>query len=713
MEKIFLQVINMSITATYVILFVIIFRLFLKKVPKIFSYALWAIVFLRLILPFSFESTLSLMPRSRVTLTESIINEQSAKTNNNIAIIDNEIAVIDNSEEKLINNDLNEENTDKNLAPITTSNNINFMNKWFTISSIIWIIGLGSLLIYSLVSSLKLSQKLKSTRLLYDNIYEIYNIKTPFVFGILNPKIYLPTNLSESEKSYIIQHELIHIKRYDNIVKFLAFLILSIHWFNPFAWLAFFLMVEDMELSCDELVIRKLGNDIKKAYSSSLLSLSIGRKIIGASPIAFGENNIKARIKNILNYKKPSFWIVIISVIVLIMAILGLLSNPKRILMDNRTIEDYVKEHLEEDIKFYESYSKIVESKITKIEKLSTFDTLFPTPVELWSIEYRMKPEDINKITDKLDIGTVDGWITETGYRGRPLMILTHEDGRLNKIKTVYSNELDLFQYNMNKLLRQEIAIRTVLENDGLLPKETYSGQHVVINFTFSNGEACKMLLSQPVIQGNKGIWAVERLMDGSGMIYHEYPNTDMKTKDYYKSLQKQYDNGDKLYLGDVAELGYKYILENLNLNDTTIRKSDLIVKNPASIEDFIQTPISQYIAYVVEISSDMKQIDIDYVEWLTQKNMERLKELSIDSISLPNGFYIHNPNVNTYSFTLSDETEYYVLNWNELNGEFDSPKSVTKEELIDYIDSLAYKPLFNIFTKDGYVIKIEERYVP
>ena len=127
MEKIFLQVINMSITATYVILFVIIFRLFLKKVPKIFSYALWAIVFLS-----------------------------------------------DNSEEKLINNDLNEENTDKNLAPITTSNNINFMNKWFTISSIIWIIGLGSLLIYSLVSSLKLSQKLKSTRLLYDNIYEIY-----------------------------------------------------------------------------------------------------------------------------------------------------------------------------------------------------------------------------------------------------------------------------------------------------------------------------------------------------------------------------------------------------------------------------------------------------------------------------------------------------------------------------------------------------------
>jgi beta-lactamase regulating signal transducer with metallopeptidase domain len=573
MDKVFLQVINMSITATYAILLVIIFRLFLKKVPKMFLYVLWSIVFLRLILPFSFQSAFSLMPRSTLAVLESTIYEQASKLNNDITITDNGMIVFNSSEEEPINknNGIAKENTNENLSSITTFNRMILIQIGVVVGSTIWLIGVGVLLIYSIASSLKISKRLKSSKALYDNIYETDNIKTPFVFGILNAKIYLPTNLSESEKPYIIQHELTHIKRCDNVIKFLAFLIVSIHWFNPFVWLAFILMTKDMEFSCDEFVIKKMGNEIKKSYSNSLLSLSAGRKIIGGSPLAFGENNIKERIKNILNYKKPGFWIIIICVAVLIMAMLGLLSDPK----------------------------------------------------------------------------------------------------------------------------------------------ETYKSNQAVINFTLSNGEACKMLLSQPVTQGGRGIWAVERLMDGIGTIYYEYPDTNMKTEDYYKSLQKKFDNGDSPYLGDIVELGYKYIIENLNLKDVTIKKNDLVVKYPASIEDFLETPINHYIGYILKMSLDIKRVNIDYVEWLTQNDTERLEELNIDSNSLGSGFYIYNPNINTYSFQLSDETEYYILNWNELKGDFDLPKLVTKEELIEYIDGLSYTPLFNIFTKDGYVIKIEERYVP
>ncbi|HZJ76065.1 MAG TPA: M56 family metallopeptidase [Oscillospiraceae bacterium] len=308
MDKLFLHVVNMSITSIYVILFVIATRLFLKKAPKIFSYGLWGIAFLRLIFPFPLQSIFSLIPINTKTIPENIAYTQTPQ-------IQSGITAIDSAVNKVL------------PAPVMEAS-VNPMQIWIFIGSIIWIAGLTVLLIYGIFSTLRLSKKLKGATFLYDNIYETDIIDVPFVFGLINPKIYLPNNLSKAEKPYIIKHEQVHIKRRDNIIKFMAFVISSIHWFNPVVWLAFYLMGKDMELSCDESVIKKMGHDIKGDYSNSLLLLSTGKKIIGSSPVAFGESNTKGRIKNILNYKKPKFWVTVGAVIVVILLAVGLLSNP-------------------------------------------------------------------------------------------------------------------------------------------------------------------------------------------------------------------------------------------------------------------------------------------------------------------------------------------------------------------------------------------------
>lgn len=197
------------------------------------------------------------------------------------------------------------------------------------IGTYIWLFGIAIMLLYSVISVLILKRRLKNTRHTGGRIYEVNHLKTPFVLGLFRPRIFIPAALSAEEKSYIIRHEQTHIRRFDHIIKPFAFLVLSIHWFNPLVWIAFALMGTDMELSCDERVIKEMGGAIKKPYSISLLSLATERRIINGSPLAFGEGNVRGRIKNVLNYKKPAFWIVVVAVIAVTCVGIGLMANPK------------------------------------------------------------------------------------------------------------------------------------------------------------------------------------------------------------------------------------------------------------------------------------------------------------------------------------------------------------------------------------------------
>ena len=311
MGKLFLSVLNMSITASYVILIVVLIRLMLKRAPKIISYALWSVVAFRLLVPFSFKSIYSLLPRktSTVPIPNGITYQQSPQISSGIRVLD---AV-----------------TSEPLLTPTTGASVSPLQIFIETGAYIWILGIIALLIYSFVSILILKRQLKAAQLVEKNIFEARNLKTPFVLGLIRPKIYLPVGLNVDERDYILLHEQTHINRKDHIVKMLAFLVSCIHWFNPLVWIAHIVMSIDMELSCDERVLKEMDEEVKKPYANSLLSLAAGRHILSGSPIAFSEGNVKWRIKNVLNYKKPAFWVTLVSVLFALAIGVGLLANPE------------------------------------------------------------------------------------------------------------------------------------------------------------------------------------------------------------------------------------------------------------------------------------------------------------------------------------------------------------------------------------------------
>lgn len=317
MDAIFLHVLNMSLTASYVILVVLIVRLLLKKAPKIFSYALWSAVLFRLICPFSFESFFSLTSMNVNPIPDNIMYVEIPQISTGINLIDS-----------IVNPVL----ATQKAAPYAS---INPMQISILLGEFVWVFGVSILLVYSILSLARLRNKLIGAVKWHDNIYLVDYIATPFVMDIVQPRIYLPSTLSEREQKYIILHEQTHIRHFDHIVKIIGFFVLSVHWFNPLVWLAFVLCMKDMEMSCDEIVMKHLDTDIRCEYSASLLSLATGRKIVAGIPLAFGEGDTKSRVKNVLKYKKPTFGVVIAAAIVVVGVCFGLIINPMPSTMDN------------------------------------------------------------------------------------------------------------------------------------------------------------------------------------------------------------------------------------------------------------------------------------------------------------------------------------------------------------------------------------------
>jgi len=575
----------------------------------------------------------------------------------------------------------------------------NATNIWFEMGQYTWLFGIALLLAYSIVTTVRLNRKLKNATPIDENIYEKKGITTPFVFGVLRPKIYLPIGLYDKEKAYIVKHEQVHIKRLDHVIKPLAFAVLCIHWFNPLVWLAFFLMCDDMEKSCDESVIRQLGHGIKKDYSTSLLSLSTGKRFIGGSPLAFGESSTKGRIVNILNYKKPAFWVVIVAIIAVAALCVGLISNPRKA---DLTVQDYAEQFMEKRITDLENVN-IVDSKITKFEKIAAFDKLLPTPLEIWVLEYRLKPDDPNKVI--IPEGMSNGLITEEGAMGKPMLVFSYENSTPRYLGVIRSGEND-----MTTKSGQEIALRVFLEGHGQLPHETYKGNHILVKFSLSTGETSQLLLSQPVVQGDSGVWCVERWKDTNGNEYYNTPHTELSIADYYAQLQSQADQGETASLLDPLQVALQFINKELG---QPVSKDELVANYAASAKDFAITPESTLLGYVLNLNMNSDSFDFDNVEWLTLKDSARLKNLNINpDEDMPSGFYILNKYTYTDPLKVTGETTYILLD--PENGETNKTKIVSKQEFIKYLeqnpDSAA---LCTITSKDGYVTSIAEKYLP
>ncbi len=311
MDNFFLTLINMSITASWTALAVILLRLLLKKAPKAIVCVLWALVGVRLVLPFSIESVLSLIPSAN-TVPLDIVYAKEPQIHTGISSF---------------NSAVNPIITEK-LAPTTELVSVNPIQIWLFIAEQIWAIGILAMLVYTAISYLRLRLRVREAVKCGD-IWLCDRIDTPFILGVLRPRIYVPSSTAEGDLEYIVAHEKAHIRRRDYLWKPLGFALLTVYWFNPVMWLAYILLCRDIESACDEKVLKEKGTEIKKAYSDALINASAPRRLISACPLAFGETSVKSRIKGVLNYKKPAFWIIITATVICIACAVCFLTNPK------------------------------------------------------------------------------------------------------------------------------------------------------------------------------------------------------------------------------------------------------------------------------------------------------------------------------------------------------------------------------------------------
>ena len=316
MAAVFLKLLNLSISASWLVLAVLALRLVSKRSPKWMNVLLWGIVALRLMLPFSIESALSLIP-SAETVSPAVVQFDPAPT------ITSGVSVIDNA----VNPALSE-----HFAAAPTAS-VNPLYVWTEIAGWVWLIGLGAMLLYALVSYLRLRRRVSVSLCVRENIYLCDAISSPFILGVVKPRIYLPSGLDEVERQNVLSHERAHLTRRDHWWKPLGFALLAVYWFNPLLWLAYALLCRDIELACDERVIRTMDESAVKTYSTVLLACSMPRKAAITCPLAFGEVGVKERVRNALRYKKPAFWVVAASVAVCVVVAVCFLTNPERATM--------------------------------------------------------------------------------------------------------------------------------------------------------------------------------------------------------------------------------------------------------------------------------------------------------------------------------------------------------------------------------------------
>ncbi len=323
MTDFFLKLLNMSISASWLILAVLLLRLLLKRAPKWISVLLWGVVALRLIWPFSIESALSLIP-SAETISPEILLDTTPAIHSGIPALNS-----------VINPIISGSNTP---AP---GDSVNPLQIAFALYAAAWVAGMLLMALYTGISYYRIHRRVSTAVRLRENIFQSEHIASPFVLGVLRPKIYLPLHLEDWEREHVVAHEQAHISRRDHWWKPLGFLLLTLHWFNPLVWLAYVLLCRDIELACDEKVVRALAREERADYSQALLSCAVGHKMIAACPLAFGEVGVKARVTSVLNYKKPAFWLIGMAVLACIVVALCFLTDPMDAIR-NPAVQEYV-----------------------------------------------------------------------------------------------------------------------------------------------------------------------------------------------------------------------------------------------------------------------------------------------------------------------------------------------------------------------------------
>ncbi len=322
MSKLFLHLLNISITAGWIVLVVVLLRFVLKKAPKWIRVVLWGLVALRLMLPVSIESVTSLVPSAETVHVEPVTYTIIRDSDPHPLPVEGEQIVLQSGFSAL--------NSAVNPTPAKAAEHFDTVAVLKSVAGWVWLAGVCGMLLYALISFLRLRHRVCASVLLEKGVYVCDEISDPFILGLIVPKIYLPSGMDEQTRAYVLAHERAHLKRFDFIWKPLGFFLLSVYWFNPLLWLAYLLLCRDIELACDEKVVKELDDAGKAAYSEALVHASVTRRMVSACPLAFGETGVKGRVKSILNYKKPAFWIILVAILAGIVTAVCFLTMPKK-----------------------------------------------------------------------------------------------------------------------------------------------------------------------------------------------------------------------------------------------------------------------------------------------------------------------------------------------------------------------------------------------
>ncbi len=391
MSAVFMKIFNMSIAASWIALVVMILRLFIKNTPKWLNCILWGIVGLRLVMPTSFVSVLSLLPSSE-TVSKGIYARRPH--------LESGINMLDNH----VNTYLKWNYVEGKSVPVGS------FEEFMTTLGIIWMIGVLVLFVYAIVSYVRLKSKVRTAVLLRDNVYQCGTITTPFVLGIMRPRIYLPFHMNEQDMQYVIAHEKAHLKRGDHLWKPFSFLLLILHWFNPIIWLWHIMLCRDIEFACDEKVVKDFSSEQKADYSQALLACSVNQYRIAACPLAFGEVGVKDRVKSVLDYKIPSFRIILFSIILSVLIAVCFLTNPPQ--SSARQISAKELYVIQEEIYLNMPVEKYGWTSIATYESDKqigiTFRDLKPLRVQYTIKKICKKSEKIKSILDKHNIRNRD-----------------------------------------------------------------------------------------------------------------------------------------------------------------------------------------------------------------------------------------------------------------------------------------------------------------
>ena len=697
MDGLFLGILNLSLYGSFAIAAVLILRFLLKKSPKSISYGLWLVVFLALILPVRIKTSYSPMPVGVESFQQEKLYQAVPQAESGISVVDDLIA------ERTPIRKLGEE-----VFP---------MERMVEGASVVWFAGTMILLGYGMISSWKLRKKLKNGEKLEPNVYQVEGLPTAFVMG-MPPCIYVPADLTEEEREYVLCHERIHIKRHDMRIKQGAFVILCLHWFNPLVWLAFRCMEADMESSCDEKVLEKMGTDIKKGYSLSLVRLSAEERWFG-TPLAFGEKPIKTRVKHILQYKKPVSVVAGLAVVAAVAVGCAIWSAPEKV-NDSNDIARMEEEKIASAVESQGSH--IIDREVLSSEGHYRVEGLLGEgiAVEVWSGECQFQldsdkplqlPEGVTQEgeylyleSEKYAFGAMS--LPEPDESGVAEFSYTEEQAALFGVcfGSIYPYELTMPQEEMGTM------VRALLEEKGYLTPETYPGNHIIVDVSLHQQKGYsdqRLLLSQPVKQGTDGIWCVERWSDEMGNLYYNYVS-GAEEDAYYAEQQAQCDEGHKVGLLNPEDVAMTFLRDEMGLWSVT---TDDIVVREGTLEDFYGDMSSKRFGYITKLDEKEGILHLNEAQWYTEENRERLAQVHLDpNMEMPNGYYIRTWENNT-AMDLGKRPEILVVEFTE-NGVEQKELKSWKELQKHLEEEGGYLP-FWITSENGVVTKVEEQYVP